>query len=115
MSHATLSQLNRTLLPPGQQHYYEAMLFLMTKQSKILEHQKLEQLKYAGRPEINPRSREIASSDKNRVPIYERPVVKEGLQGTIYGYPRNMVVEEVDEERKRESRERIKEFIARNY
>jgi hypothetical protein len=49
------------------------------------------------------------------VPIYERPVAKEGLQGTIYGYPRNTVVEEVDEERKRESRERIREFIARNY
>jgi hypothetical protein len=56
MSHATLSQLNRTLLPPGQQHYIEAMVFLMNKQSKIIEHQKLEQLKY-GKPEINPHSR----------------------------------------------------------
>jgi hypothetical protein len=54
------------------------MVFLMNKQSKIIEYQKLEQLKY-GKPEINPRSREIASSDKNRVPIFERPILKEGL------------------------------------
>jgi len=74
MSHATLSQLNRTLLPTGQQQYYAAMVFLMTKQSKIIEHHKLEQLKY-GKPAINPRSREIASSDKTRVPIFDRPVV----------------------------------------
>jgi hypothetical protein len=58
------------------------MVFLMNKQSKIIEHQKFEQLKY-GKPLINPKSREIASSDKKRVPIFERPLLKDGLQGTL--------------------------------
>lgn len=113
MSNATLSQLNRTLLPPGQQHYIKAMVFLMNKQSKIIEHQKLEQLKY-GKPEINLHSRQIVASDKNRLPIFERPLFKEGLQGTLHSQ-KVMLEEVVDEDKKRESRERIREFLARNY
>ena len=85
----------------------------MNKQTKIIEHQKLEQLRY-GKPEINARSREIAISDKNRVPIYERPVAKEGLQGSLLALPKN-ITQEFDEEKKRESRERIREFLDRNY
>lgn len=84
----------------------------MNKQTKIIEHHKLEQLKY-GKPEINPKSREMASSDKNRVHIFERVTNKKGLFGTLTAPKKELP--EVDEDKKRESRERIKEFLDRNY
>jgi hypothetical protein len=55
----------------GGHFYYEAMLSLMNKQTKILEYHKLEALK-SRVPLVNARSREMNLS---RVPIQERSIL----------------------------------------
>jgi len=81
LTNSNLSQLNRTLnLKPGQKFYYEAMIFLMNKQTKIIEHQKLEILQFRRIPTINPHSKELVEKkDPNRVPIFARSLFKPGL------------------------------------
>ena len=69
---STVNLMNKTALKYSQHHfYYDAMVFLMNKQTKILEYQQSELLK-ARIPEINLKSRIMAASDPNRLPLYAR-------------------------------------------